>query len=135
MFYPRALFFYGATTMRTKTYEKDDFKIAYSALTMEQVNSYLDPVDTALSTEQRLAAYQDKQFTLVAVSLNNIEKKKPEPQLWDKNRIQAEFDMVVFNELQIAILEISGLKLIEQNANELLTELGIRPGETPAAQV
>ena len=105
---------------RIKVVVIDNIEIKISALTLDQVEAYTIPVDKELPMEERLVAYQQKQYNLIATSLNNLEPEKP----WDAKRIKAELDLVILTQLQNDILTFSGLKVVED----------IPPGEINAAQ-
>jgi hypothetical protein len=102
--------------MRTKKVKIDEDEYTVGALTLEQVEEFIAPIEQISDTATKARAYE-----LVCFGLNNPNRNKNEADVppWTKERVYKELDLVTFMKLQSEILEISGLKVT-----------GIEPGET-----
>jgi hypothetical protein len=76
------------------------------ALTLEQVELFIAPLEKLGGDEAKIRAYE-----LVCYGLNNADKSGDTAGKWTKDRVFKELDMVTFMKLQEEILDLSGLKL------------------------
>lgn len=93
--------------MRTREVTVDQDKYTIAALTLEQVEQFIAPIekpeDGQPTDDAKTRAYQ-----LVCYGLNNAHKNG-DPN-WTKERVYKELDLVTFLKLQQEILELSGLR-------------------------
>ena len=93
--------------------ENDDKEYKIGAITLEQVEQYIAPIENLELRNAKVRAYD-----LLCMGINNaLQYDNPaieQPALWNQDRVRKELDMVWFEKLQIEILQLSGLKLLSK---------------------
>lgn len=103
--------------MRTRKVQIDEDVYTIGALTLEQVEKFIAPMEKLGDEDAKIRAYE-----LVCYGLNNANKKNgAEKDKWTKERVYTELDMVSFMRLQDEILELSGLRAKDKSLGEAET--------------
>lgn len=113
--------------VRKKVVNIDGAEVTIGSLTMDQVEEFIK-----WSPEGKtLADMKERAYRLIIMSLTNAgfgEAGGP----WSEDRINKEFDLTVFDQLQKEILDWSKLKVVVK-ADSTLPQVSGPAGESPAA--
>lgn len=108
---------------RTKTVKIDNAEFVIGALSLDQVEEYLAPLDPEqkMSASEKAEALRTRAIEMICNGLNNAPSKDgaaaiTEP--WTVARFRKECDAIIFHKLNVDILQFSGLQVTEESPGD-----------------